>query len=135
MASTRHGEAPRLAATSSCSRGTIANAANKGRTTNGVKKVVSARITPAGLDRNSSGREPPVRFAISALTAPAAPYKNVKARVIRKEGSARTVSMRRPTNSEPGKGTNANTVARNVPSARQPIVVSTAMYTVVTRAC
>ena len=47
--STRSGDAPRLAATSSCARGSTANDASSGRTTNGVKKVISAAITPAGV--------------------------------------------------------------------------------------
>ncbi len=72
--------------------------------------------------------------AITALTAPAVPYKNVNARVIRKEGSARTVSMSRPTNSDPGNGTNDNTMAMNVPSTKAPTVVRTAICAVVTRA-
>jgi hypothetical protein len=51
---TRNGPAPRLAATSNCSRGMPDSPASSGRTTNGVKKVISARITPSG-EVNSCG--------------------------------------------------------------------------------
>ncbi|PRC60885.1 hypothetical protein C6A85_15095, partial [Mycobacterium sp. ITM-2017-0098] len=40
---------PALAATSSWARGISANAASRGRTTNGVKNVISAVMTPAGV--------------------------------------------------------------------------------------
>ena len=46
---TRSGDAPRLAATSSCALGSIENDARSGRMTNGVKNVTSAAITPAGV--------------------------------------------------------------------------------------
>ena len=49
LRSTVSGDAPRLAATSSWARGINANAASRGRTTNGVKNVISAVITPAGV--------------------------------------------------------------------------------------
>ena len=56
---------------------------------------------------------------MAAFTAPAVPYRNVNARVIRNDGSASTVSISLPTSREPGNGTNASTMARNVPSIRQ----------------
>ncbi len=58
--------------------------------------------------------------AIAAFTAPAVPYRNVNASVMRNDGRASTVSMSRPTTRDPGNGTNASTIARNVPRTRQP---------------
>ena len=51
------------------------NAASSGRTTNGVKKVISAAITPAGVYKkssNGSGDSPAIADT-AALTAPAVP--------------------------------------------------------------
>src|SRR5690348_12435558 len=129
--STRSGDAPRLAATSSCARGSTANDASSGRTTNGVKNVISAAITPAGVDRKfNTGDVAPVRLEMAAFTAPAPPYRKVNANVMRNDGSASTVSISRPTTREPGNGTKASTIARNVPSTRAPAVDVTAIATV-----
>src|SRR5262245_16779385 len=129
--STRSGDAPRLAATSSWARGSTAKDASSGRTTNGVKNVISAAITPAGVYRKfSAGDVAPVRLAMAAFTAPALPYRNVNANVMRNDGSASTVSISRPTTREPGNGTKASTIARNMPSTRQPTVDVTAIATV-----
>src|SRR3978361_2212064 len=49
---------------------------------------------------------------------------------MRNDGSARTVSIRRPTTTLPGNGTNASTIARNVPRTRQPRVDVEAIATV-----
>ena len=66
--STRNGDAPRLAATSSCARGSIENEASSGRITNGVKKVISAAITPGRrVEEVQHGRSAPVSPAISRV--------------------------------------------------------------------
>ena len=67
---------------------------------------------------------------MAAFTAPALPYRNVNANVMRNDGSASTVSISRPTTREPGNGTKASTIARNMPSTRQPAVDVTAIATV-----
>src|SRR6201985_28298 len=129
--STRNGDAPRLAATSSCAGGNTENDASSGRTTNGVEKVVSAAITPAGEYRKCNvGDVAPVKLAMAAFTAPALPYKKVNANVMRNDGSASTVSISLPTSRDPGNATKASTIARNVPNTRQPAVDVTAIVTV-----
>src|SRR6478609_233733 len=53
---------------------------------------------------------------------------------MRNDGSASTVSIRRPMTFEPGKGTNASTIARKVPRIRHPSVDVAAIETVRHRA-
>ena len=62
--------------------------------TNGVKNVISAAITPAGVYRKFNvGDPPPVTPAMAALTAPAVPYRNVKASVMRNDGIVATLPV------------------------------------------